>query len=247
MLEVRHISKAFAGLAVLDDLSLCVRDREIVALTGPSGCGKTTLLNLISGIGSPDMGEIIGADKKISYMFQNTRLLPWRTVYDNIRLVNERAGHDAVMDLIRAVGLAGFEEYYPGQISGGMAKRCALARAFHYEGELLLMDEPFQGLDYGLRMEMLEMTLRIWKARKPSILFVTHEIDEALTVASRVAVLTDRPSRIRKEIELPGANGRDCSDPALSGIRQEIHRLVSGGSGVQQEMPVKHLNPVAFH
>ena len=231
MLEIRHVSKAFEQLPVIDNLSLLVKDQEIVALTGPSGCGKTTLLNMISGIEKPDTGEIRGADIRISYMFQNTRLLPWKTVYDNIRLVNEDAGHDAVMELIDAVGLTGFENYYPAQISGGMAKRCALARAFHYRGELLLMDEPFQGLDYGLRMEMLRMTLRIWKERKPSILFVTHEIDEAFTVASRIAVLSRRPSSVQKELELPGENGRDCADPCLSTIRREIHALVSGASG----------------
>ncbi len=230
MLEIRHVSKAYENLPVIDDLSLLVNDREIVALTGPSGCGKTTFLNLISGLEKPDAGEIRGADIRISYMFQNTRLLPWRTVYDNIRLVNEEAGRDAVMELIEAVGLAGFENYYPSQISGGMAKRCALARAFHYQGELLLMDEPFQGLDYGLRMEMLAMTLRIWRERKPSILFVTHEIDEALTVASRIAVLSRRPSTIQKEFELPGENGRDCASPGLTAFRQEIHALVSGAS-----------------
>lgn len=231
MLEISHVKKSFENLPVIEDLCLRIEDREIVALTGPSGCGKTTLLNMISGIEKPDTGEIHSTDTRVSYMFQNTRLLPWKTVFDNIRLVNEEAGRDAVMELIEAVGLAGFENYYPSQISGGMAKRCALARAFHYRGDLLLMDEPFQGLDYGLRMEMLDMTLRIWKERKPSILFVTHEIDEALTVASRIAVLSRRPSHVQKDIKLPGNNGRDCADPSLAACRREIHALVRSGSG----------------
>lgn len=226
MLEIRHIKKAFGDLDIFEDLSFTVRDQEILALTGPSGCGKTTLLNLISGILKPDDGEIRGGGQKISYMFQNTRLLPWRTVYENIRLVDEKAGRQEVLDLIEAVGLKGFEDYYPSQLSGGMAKRCALARAFQYKGSLLLMDEPFQGLDYGLRLEMLSMMLKIWKERRPSILLVTHEIDEALTAASRIAVLGEKPAEIQKIFELPGENGRDCTDTALSELRQEIHHLV---------------------
>ena len=115
---------------------------------------------MISALEQPDGGEIQGNDVRISYMFQSARLLPWRTVYDNIRLVNEDAGKKNALRLIEAVGLKGFENYYPAQLSGGMAKRCALARAFHYRGQMLLMDEPFQGLDYGLRMEMLSMLLK---------------------------------------------------------------------------------------
>ena len=160
MLELRNITKRFNDLPVIEGLDLTLRDREILALTGPSGCGKTTLLNMISALEQPDGGEIQGNDVRISYMFQSARLLPWRTVYDNIRLVNEDAGKENALRLIEAVGLKGFENYYPAQLSGGMAKRCALARAFHYRGQMLLMDEPFQGLDYGLRMEMLSMLLK---------------------------------------------------------------------------------------
>ena len=116
---------------------------------------------------------------------------------------------------------------YPAQLSGGMAKRCALARAFHYQGKLLLMDEPFQGLDYGLRMEMLAMLLNIWRNEQQSILFVTHEIDEALTVASRIAILSARPVRICKIIELPGQEGRDCAEPELTEIRRDVLRMIS--------------------
>ena len=108
------------------------------------------------------------------------------------------------------------------QLSGGMARRCALARAFHFGGEFFLMDEPFQGLDYGIRMEMVNMLLEIWKIKKPGVLFVTHEIDEALTVATRIAVLTPRPTTIQTWITLPGQEGRDASAPELTEIRREI-------------------------
>ena len=227
MLKISNLNKAFGELPVLSDLNLEIRPQEILALIGPSGCGKTTLLNIISGLDMPDSGTVECADRHISYMFQSARLLPWRTVYENIRLVREEAGKNEIMALIEAVGLKGFENYYPGQLSGGMAKRCALARAFHYGGRLLLMDEPFQGLDYGLRMEMLSMLLSIWCSGRQSVLFVTHEIDEALTVASRIAVLSYRPTTIKEVIELPGKEGRDASAPELAEIRRHIIRQIT--------------------
>ena len=130
MLKLTGIRKSFDGLPVLSNLSLTLSQGEIVALIGPSGCGKTTLLNIISGLTAPDAGTVEGAEGKLSYMFQNARLLPWRTVEENIRLVREDATGEEVRALIAAVGLEGFEHYYPGQLSGGMARRCALARAF---------------------------------------------------------------------------------------------------------------------
>ncbi len=230
MLKVDHLSKSFDSLPVLRDLSLEVRPREILALIGPSGCGKSTLLNIIAGLEQPDSGTVDCRAERISYMFQGARLLPWRTVFQNIRIVREEAPKEEIFSLIEAVGLKGFENYYPGQLSGGMARRCALARTFHYGGQLLLMDEPFQGLDYGLRMEMLSMLLTVWKKNRQSVLFVTHEIDEALTVASRIAVLSSRPTSILEVIDLPGAEGRDASDSEFNSIRQHIiHEITRQG------------------
>ena len=161
---------------------------------------------------------------------------------ENIRLVREEAPAEEVRSLITAVGLEGFERYYPGQLSGGMARRCALARAFHFGGEIFLMDAPFQGLDYGIRMEMLSMLLSIWQRERPGVLFVTHEIDEALTVAPRIAVLAPRPTAICQWIDLPGPEGRDASAPELARLRQEIIRRITGynqsgchGNGGPQE------------
>ena len=227
MLTLSHLNKSFGGLPVVRDFTLTVHDQEIVALIGPSGCGKSTLLHMISGLRAADSGTISGADGTLSYMFQTSRLLPWRTVWDNIRLVREDASPAEIQQLIDDVGLSGFESYLPGQLSGGMARRCALARAFHYGGDLLLMDEPFQGLDYGLRMEMLDMMLSVWKKQKQSILFVTHEIDEALTVASRIAVLSGRPASVQELITLPGNEGRDASAPELAEIRRHIIQRIA--------------------
>lgn len=227
ILTLNNISKSYDGLPVLSDLSLTVSLGEIVVLIGPSGCGKTTLLNLISGLVKPDAGTLEGTGAKLSYMFQSARLLPWRTVKENICLVRDTPDPAAVQTLISAVGLEGFENYYPSQLSGGMARRCALARAFYFGGAYFLMDEPFQGLDYGIRMEMVNMLLSIWRLQKPGVLFVTHEIDEALTVATRIAVLSHRPTTIESWITLPGAEGRDASAPELSKVRQDIIRRIS--------------------
>ena len=226
MLTIDRVCKSFGSLSVLKDVSLTVGDGEIVALIGPSGCGKTTLLDIISGLSQPDSGTVIGGEN-ISYMFQSARLLPWRTVYENIRLVREDVSPEEIHELIKAVGLEGFANYYPDQLSGGMAKRCALARAFHYQGTHLLMDEPFQGLDYGIRMEMIAMLLSVWKKHRQGILFVTHEIDEALTVASIIVLLRARPMTIRDVISLPGKEGRDPSSPELTAIRQEIIHAIT--------------------
>ena len=228
MLRLSGICKRFEDLPVLSNLSLTLSRGEIVALIGPSGCGKTTLLNIISGLTAPDAGTVEGVDGRLSYMFQSARLLPWRTVEENIRLVREDAPAGEVRSLIAAVGLEGFERYYPSQLSGGMARRCALARALHFGGEIFLMDEPFQGLDYGIRMEMLSMLLSIWQRERPGVLFVTHEIDEALTVATRIAVLTPRPTTICQWFDLPGPEGRDASAPELARLRQEIIRRITG-------------------
>lgn len=227
-IQVDNVVKRYGDHTVINGLSLEIKPGEFFTLLGPSGCGKTTLLNIISGLTAPDAGTVEGADGRLSYMFQSARLLPWRTVEENIRLVREEAPAGEVRSLITAVGLEGFERYYPGQLSGGMARRCALARAFHFGGEIFLMDEPFQGLDYGIRMEMLSMLLSIWQRERPGVLFVTHEIDEALTVATRIAVLAPRPTAICQWFDLPGPEGRDASAPELARLRQEIIRRITG-------------------
>ena len=240
-IRIKDAVKKYGDNTIISDLSLNIKEGEFFTLLGPSGCGKTTLLNIISGLTAPDAGTVEGADGRLSYMFQSARLLPWRTVEENIRLVREDAPAEEVRSLITAVGLEGFERYYPGQLSGGMARRCALARAFHFGGEIFLMDEPFQGLDYGIRMEMLSMLLSIWQRERPGVLFVTHEIDEALTVATRIAVLAPRPTAICQWFD-PGPEGRDASAPELARLRQEIIRRITGynqsgchGNGGPQE------------
>lgn len=228
MLKIDDLRKCRDGLPVLDGVNLDVGQEEIVAILGPSGCGKTTLLNLIAGFIEADGGAIDRRDLRIGYMFQEDRLLPWLTVEENIGIVGDPANAKEIGGLITLVGLSGFAKYYPGALSGGMRQRCALARAYHFRCDLLLMDEPFKSLDFALRREMLAALMNIRRSRRNSILFVTHEVDEALAVASRIVVLSKRPTRVSAEFSL-GATVSLRSDPEgeLGEMRREILTLLS--------------------
>jgi len=229
MLEVNGISKSYGELSVIKDFSLKLTDGEAVAITGPSGCGKTTLLNIIAGLEKQDEGTVNSFGGKISYMFQDTRLLPWRDVHDNIKLVNDDASEDEIASVIEEVGLKGFEHFYPNELSGGMKRRAALARALVYNADTLLMDEPFQGLDYGIRMDILNMLHSLWIKRRNTILFVTHEMDEALTLAGRIIVVSKRPCTVVREFILPSSKERDIESKEMLGIRRECIRMIMGG------------------
>jgi NitT/TauT family transport system ATP-binding protein len=206
------------SLLVLDDVSFDVADREFVAIVGPSGCGKTTLLKSIDGLIPRTSGEISvngvvvdrpGPDR--GFVFQMDSLFPWRTVLANIRLgLEARSGDRATKnrtarDLAALVGLQGFEDHYPHQLSGGMRQRVNVARALAVDPQVLLMDEPFSSLDAQTREVLQEELLRIWSERSKTVIFVTHQIDEAAYLADRVIVLSARPGRVRASIpiELP--------------------------------------------
>ncbi len=202
MLEIKNLSKTIDGLKILENINLSIKEHEILAIVGPSGCGKSTLLNSIADIIIDYEGEIKKDNLKIGYVFQEDRLLPWLTVYDNIKIVREIEDRDRIMSLIKEIGLTGFENYYPDQISGGMRQRCGIARAFYYGSDLLLMDEPFKSLDPFLRKEMLEYLKQLWKQENNSVIFVTHDVDEAFMLADRVIMLGHRPGRILDEVKL---------------------------------------------
>lgn len=227
MLKVEHVTKGFHDLLVLNDINFHISDDEIVAMIGPSGCGKSTLLHIIAELLPPEKGCVTYSGRTKSFVFQDDRLLPFKSVWQNISIVHDSEDRETIQKLIEDVGLAGFETYKPHQLSGGMKKRCGIARAFYYQSKLLLMDEPFQGLDYCLRHEMLNMLLTLWNKHKQSILFITHEIDEALTVANRILVLSNRPSTIIKEFLLPPYENRTQETKQLNQIRQEIISLIT--------------------
>jgi NitT/TauT family transport system ATP-binding protein len=223
---VKHTYRPPRGRAVLalDDISLAVGEREFVALLGPSGCGKSTLLYLIGGFLPVESGRILvdsapvagpGPDRGI--VFQHFALFPWKSVRANILYGLERAGlpraerEERAQAYIDLVGLAGFEDSYPSQLSGGMKQRTALARTLAFDPKILLMDEPFGALDAQTRSLMQAELVRIWQRTPKTVIFVTHDVQEAVYLADRVAVMSARPGRIKAVVE----TRFDRSDPAL--------------------------------
>lgn len=227
IVKINKIQKKFNDVLVLDDFSMEVKEKEVICIIGPSGCGKSTLLNIISGIIKPEKGKIENNSSKISYVFQEDRLLPWKNVYDNIKIVNKNSLKEECTSLIKKVGLAGFEKYYPSQLSGGMRQRCSIARAFNYKSDLLLMDEPLKSLDYNLRINMINYLLNLWESSNKAIIFVTHEIDEALLLGDKILVLSKRPTKVLKEICIKKPKmERTLTDENLVKIRSTIINLL---------------------
>ncbi len=225
---IENITKNYGDLRVLSDISLSVYTNEIVCVMGPSGCGKSTLLNLISGSVSCDIGSIEKNYSKLGYVFQEDRLLPWKTVFDNIKFVNESADDSDIWNLLSELGLEEFANSYPKQLSGGMRQRCSIARAFYYKSDLLLMDEPFKSLDYNLRLQLVKMLFNVWNEHKKTIVFVTHDIDEALLLGDRIVVFSARPTKIERIFCLDcERKDRKLTDAALVNMRQQIVELMS--------------------
>jgi len=220
MLEIDAISKTFTvdrkAVPVLDRVSLSVAENEFLSIVGTSGCGKSTLLNILAGLEDASDGTvridgrpIRGPGRDRGVVFQGYSLFEWMTVEGNIRFALEKSDLPAaekserVAHFIAAVGLRGFERAYPAQLSGGMRQRVAIARALVYRPRILLMDEPFGALDAQTRGMMQELLLQIWEDHKATVIFITHDVDEALFLSDRVVVLAARPGRIRREITVP--------------------------------------------
>jgi len=216
-LTIQGVSHQFPGVAggpptkALSRTDLAVADNDFIAILGPSGCGKSTLLRVVAGLEKPSTGGVVLDGQPVSgpgpdrgMVFQSYTLFPWLTVEQNI-LFGSRATPERAAQLIARVGLRGFERHYPKMLSGGMQQRTALARALANDPKILLLDEPFGALDNQTRALMQELLLGIWEADRKTVLFVTHDIDEAIFMANRVAVLSARPGRIKADvrIELP--------------------------------------------
>jgi NitT/TauT family transport system ATP-binding protein len=214
-LEIRSVSKSFGDLEVLRDISCVIEDHEFVAIVGPSGCGKTTLLRTIAGIVKPDTGTILidgralqGPGPDRGFVFQQDSLFPWRTIWKNAVFGLEVGGRldDAsssrTSKILDQEGQSCFDKYYPAQISGGMRQRTNLARALAINPEVLIMDEPFSALDAQTREVMQIELLRIWLDGRKTVLFITHQIDEAVFLADRVIVLGRRPGWVKETIDI---------------------------------------------
>jgi NitT/TauT family transport system ATP-binding protein len=214
----RFVTPAGEILSALEDFDLSIAPGEFFAIVGPTGCGKSTTLGLIAGLAKPQAGEVTlfdapvnGVDRRVGFVFQQDAVFPWRNVLGNVmagplfRGIPKAKAEEMARDWINRVGLTGFEDHHPHQLSGGMRKRVALAQTFINNPQVLLMDEPFSSLDVQTRELMQEELLQLWALAKSAVLFVTHDLDEAILLADRVAVLTTRPARVKSvhRIDLP--------------------------------------------
>jgi ABC-type nitrate/sulfonate/bicarbonate transport system ATPase subunit len=217
-IEISHISKVYRhsidDLLVLDDVSFTVEENDFICILGESGCGKSTLFRLISGLEKPTNGDIFINKNKVSapsseigLVFQNHRLMPWLTVQKNIelgfRIRKVPIPKDKIERTIELVGIDGFEKYLPKKLSGGMAQRAAIARAIVSEPNILLMDEPFGAIDAITRLRLQKELIRIWLTKKMTIVFITHDFDEAIMLATKIIILTPRPGKVRRIFQVP--------------------------------------------
>lgn len=256
-IDIREVSHHFDldgdALPVLDTIDLAVAPGEFIALLGPSGCGKSTLLRLLAGLERPAEGAILADGQTIAapdcsriLAFQDPTLFPWRTVWKNVATGLEAQGilneqRQRVDDALALVRLEGFATAYPHQLSGGMAQRVALARALVNEPKLLLLDEPFGKLDSFTRMAMQAELLSLWQRRNFTAILVTHDIEEALLLASRVILLSDRPARLLHEVRVDLDYPRRRDQPTIIKLRQQIaHELGLGEAGDEPpQRPIK--------
>lgn len=239
----RFVTPGGEMMDVLQDVSVTVREKEFFTVVGPSGCGKSTLLNIASGLLRPTDGTIrcLKGDRElqkleIGYITQDSNLFPWFTVIENImmpleiRKVPKQERVERAREWIKIVGLEGFENHYPRQLSGGMQKRCSIARTMVYEPEVLLMDEPFGALDAITKQTMQKTVLDLWQRRQTSVIFITHDLTEAIALSDRVAVMTGRPGRIRQTVDIPLARPRDVynitGQTGFQELRQELWSLL---------------------
>ena len=230
ILTIRDLSAVFpnenGGLHALENITFDVHPREFVCVLGPSGSGKTTLLRILAGLIKPSSGTFVfghGEQPSTGMVFQQANLMPWRTVLENIKLplevknVDEQSARQKANEMIELVGLQGFEDSLPRDLSGGMAQRVAIARALIHDPDLLLLDEPFASLDAMTRERMWTELSHIWQMRQKTVIMVTHSINESLFLADRVLVLTQRPGKIKMDIEV------DLPRPRNDDIRYTPH------------------------
>lgn len=217
-LIVKDVHKSFGQNTIINNLSFSVEKEEFVSIIGPSGSGKSTIFNLIGGILTPDSGTIMlesdvvnGKRGSISYMPQTPSLLPWRTILENVILAQELQGNkeiDKAKEMLKEAGLGDYEEAYPNELSGGMKQRAAFIRALLSPQSVICLDEPFSALDELTRIDMQKWLLSIWEEYRRTILFVTHNIEEALFLSDRILLLSDKPAKISAEFKVPFSRPR---------------------------------------
>lgn len=237
--QARHLTKRFGKLTVLDDVSFDVREGEFLCIVGPTGCGKTTFLNCLTGIYSTTAGEILVDGKQIdcrnnniSYIMQESSAMDWLTVEQNIRfgleikkmpqtLVKERTD-----EMLEIVGLKEYRKYYPRQLSISMLQRTVIARAFATYPELLLMDEPYGQLDLDLRFKLEDELLKLWQRTKTTVVFITHNVEEAVYLGERIMVLTNKPTGVKTILDCDIPHPRDVADEKFVKLRNQVTELI---------------------
>lgn len=239
--KVSHMSKKFGELLVLNDISFDVKKGEFLCVVGPTGCGKTTFLNCLTKLNSYELteGEILingeAVDLKkhnVAYIFQEYSAFPWATVEENvayglkIKKCPAAEMEERVSAMLEMVGLTEYAKYYPEQLSASMLQRVGIARAFAVRPELLLMDEPYGQLDNSLRYKLEDELIRLWRSTETTVIFITHNIEEAVYLSQRILVLTNKPTSIKKEIKNPLPWPRNVADSAFNELRDEVTELI---------------------
>lgn len=237
-LKAENVSKTYGALEVLAEVSLTVHEGEIITVVGPSGSGKTTFLNLLAGFEQADGSSRILVNGKAvnspgpdrSVVFQQPALFPWLTVFDNILFGMSRVERKRLSvageRMIEAVGLRGFESYFPYQLSGGMQQRTAIARALLRQPEVLLMDEPFGALDAQTRLSMQELLQEVWLEYRPAIVFITHDVDEAIFLGDCLIVLSSQPGRVRERLDISLPRPREIDSLATTEAMEAKRRVM---------------------
>ena len=237
--QVRHLTKKFGDLLVLDDVSFDVMDGDLLCVVGPTGCGKTTFLNSLVNIYDITSGEILLDGQKvntkkqnIAYIFQGNSTMPWLTVEENVgfgllyKALSDAEKKERTEKYLEIVGLSQYRKYYPKQLSASMLQRVSIARAFATEPELLLMDEPYGQLDIELRFRLEDELVKLWQMTKTTVLFITHNIEEAVYLGNKIMILTNKPTTVKTTLinELP--RPRDIADPQFIELRNKVTELI---------------------
>ncbi len=233
MIAWKECSFSYGNLEILNQFNLVAGGEGTTVLLGPSGCGKTTLLHLAAGLVSPGSGAVDRGSDRFSYLFQEPRLLPWKSVRENIAFaldesLDRETVHSRCDRLISWVGLDGFEGYRPSDLSGGMAQRCAIARAFAPQSPLILMDEPFKGLDLKLKMPLITLLNSLLRERETAAVLVTHDVREAILMGDRILFLDGPPLVLKEDIEGLPRDERDTSSRAFYDLEKRLYSLILG-------------------
>lgn len=219
IINVKNISKNYDSLEVIKDWQLSIKQGERLVILGPSGSGKTTFLRIIAGLDKVSSGKIEIYSKKLGFVFQEPRLIPWRSVEQNLRFVNEEAD---TSDILKRLRLNGFEKYYPSQLSGGMQQRLNLARALIINPEILILDEAFSSLDLAVKLKIVQDLYQEYLKKKFTIIAVTHDLKEALYLADRILIISSSPSKILHDITIDLPIERDFTSPELLKLEAEL-------------------------